>query len=174
MAWKPTLQIRVEYEGAEIVWETPDHAMSRYDALMSRHVAGVARTRKRNLERMSDDERAQFVADCEDALRTRMPDDLGELLCDMFMEGVVDWFGVEGPEGGELACNSVTKRQIPYEAKVAIAGLYLQRLRAVEAGKGAPPKPRTSSTASGDQTAAPNEPTITRVADSDEAAAKAP
>jgi len=98
-----------------------------------------------------------------------MPDDLGELLCDMFMEGVVDLSGVEGPEGGELACNSVTKRQIPYEAKVAVAGLYLQRLRAVDAGKGAPPKPPITSTAGGEQTAAPNDLTSERVTDSAEA-----
>lgn len=172
MAYRPILTIDVEFEGATFTFISPDVSMSRYDALISRHVSGMAAGR--SLTAMSDEERAAFSLDCEDALRRAMPEELGAVLCDMFTEGVIDWTDVEGPEGGRLACNAGTKRRIPYDAKVAIANAYIGKSRAVEAGKVASPKPPTASIAEGAATANPSEATDTPAMASDAPTAQAP
>ena len=165
MAYRPILTIDVEFEGGTFTFISPDVSTSRYDALISRHVSGMAAGR--SLTAMTDEERAAFTLDCEDALRRAMPEELGAVLCDMFTEGVIDWAGVEGPEGGRLACNAQTKRRIPYDAKVAIANAYIAKSRAVEAGKAVSPKPPTASTVDGAATANPSEATDTPATASD-------
>jgi hypothetical protein len=166
MTWKPVLSIDIEYQGATLTWRTPDSAMSRYDALMTRHMSVVAAGRNLNPATMTDEERVAFAQETETHLRALMPDDLGEIMCDMFVEGVFAWEGVEGPEGERLACNAGTRRAIPYEDKVAATGLYLQALRAVELGKVPPLAPPITCTADDAATANPSGAGSERVQDS--------
>lgn len=165
-AWTPILSIDVTYRGAIISWRSPDHAMSRYDALMTRHGAAVAQRRGQRAAAMTDEERIEFAREVEDALRSEMPDELGQIMCDMFVEGVFGWEGVCGAMGGRLDCNAGTRRAIPYEDKLAVTALYLARLREIELGKAAPPAPPTSCTADGAATGGPSESGSARVQDS--------
>ena len=124
MAYKPTLTVDVEFEGATFTFKTPDEGLSKlHEATQRCRMAG-----------MSD-------ADID----RNPPADLLQALVQVFVEGVIAWEGVEGEESF-VACNGGTKRAIPFADKVAVANLYVQRINELQSGKVESAAPATSTT----------------------------
>jgi len=124
MAYKPTLTVDVEYEGATFTFKTPDTGLSKLHAA----------TQECRAAGMSD-------ADID-----RNPSaEMLQALVAVFVEGVVAWDGVEG-ETAHLACNGGTKRAIPFADKLALANLYVQRVNELQVGKVTSAAPDTSTT----------------------------
>lgn len=144
---------KIEYEDAVFHMRTPDDALSRFNARVTREVCRLAAVNDIDLADASEEQQRALLTRAEVELRENMPDDFGATLADMFVEGVVAWEGVEDEEGKHLQCTGGTKRAIPYSVKVAVAERYLSRLDEVEAGKAPMPKPPTNSTPPGEPTA---------------------
>lgn len=135
MAYRPVLRVRVEWEGAVFWFASPDSALSRFGAAMA-SVAGL------NLP-------AEVAV-------TAMPPEVTEALADMFVEGVVDWEGVEAEDGKPLHCSAANRRSIPFADKVLVAAHYVETIEAVARGKAASPPAPTDSTPPDVQTANPS------------------
>jgi len=118
MAYTAILRVRVE--ALEAVWyfQPPDRVLTRLGARQ----AGIG----------------DFDTDAP-------PEELLELMPDMFVEGVVAWDDVLDEDGGPLECTEANRRGIPTTDKIAVVNEYLLRLQAVEAKKGASPTPVTDS-----------------------------
>jgi hypothetical protein len=164
VAWKPTLTVTVEYEGAEFDFESPDNALARYSAIISRRMMAAARGR--DLSAMNEEERREFAKAVEQSLQAAMPDELGEVYADLFCEGVRAWRGVEDADGKPIPCDAVNRRRIPYADKVAIGDLYLRRINEIDEGKGPAPSPPTTCAPGETHAANPSEVTTQRVQDS--------
>ena len=130
MAYRPALEVDVQWEGATFRFGAADDAWSKLAA------AGARRT----------------VSEACDA---DAPPELIEPLCDLFVEGVVDWEGVEGADGNALACTRDSRRRIPSPDKIQIASVYLAKMQELEEKKGASGEQRTGSTGPGEPQGAP-------------------
>jgi len=166
------LTVTVKHKGAEFDFESPDNALARYSAIITRRMVTAARGR--DLSKMSASERREFAEGVEKTLQAAMPDELGEVYADLFCEGVRAWRGVEDADGGPLACNAVNRRRIPYADKVAIGDLYLRRMNEIDEGKGPAPSPPTTCAPGETHAASPSETTTQRVQDSASSTGGAP
>jgi len=104
MSYKPVLSVRVEALGAVFYFQPPDRTMARLSA------------------------RAEAVGtfDSEEA-----PEELIELMPDMFVEGVRHWEGVETADGEPLPCTEENRRGIPTEDKITVTSEYLLKLQEI-------------------------------------------
>lgn len=64
-----------------------------------------------------------------------VPDDLSEALCELFIEGVVEWNGVVGEDGVELECTKENKKSFPPEDKLVVASQYWEAKQKLEEKK---------------------------------------
>ena len=122
MPYKPMLSLGLEWEGATFVFGPADKAWSRLAAAGAQ--VGTAEI------------------DSED-----VPAELIEPLCELFVEGVMEWEGVEGPDGNALACNVGTRKLIPSPDKIQISSAYLAKMQELEGKKTPSVEPPTSSEA---------------------------
>jgi len=135
MAYRPVLRVRVEWEGATFWFVSPDSALSRF-AVVMQQVAALGLAAEVAIE--------------------KLPAEATETLADMFVEGVVDWEGVEAEDGKPLHCSAANRRGIPFADKVLVAAQYVEVIEAVARGKAASPPAPSASTPPDVQTASPS------------------
>lgn len=76
-----------------------------------------------------------------------VPPQLAGILCELVIEGVRRWEGVENEDGGPLDCTPEAVAELPTVDKIIIGGTYLVAWGELEEKKSALNSPPTSSTA---------------------------
>jgi hypothetical protein len=120
MAYRPILLVDVEALGATFRFGSADKAMSKVAAIIHR-----------------------------DGLNADDSPETFEALCELFVEGVKAWEGVEEEDGKPKPCTFEKREAIPTEDKFVISSAYMQKRNELEAGKLEPEAEPTASTAEG-------------------------
>ena len=102
------LRVIIESDGATWTFRPPDKAMSRLAA----RAGGIG----------------EFDTDSP-------PEEIIEVMPDMFVEGVVAW-EVEDMDGNPLECNEENRRDIPTTMKLRVVTAYLLKIQEIELKKG--------------------------------------
>ena len=120
MPFVPVLELSISWESATFVFKPVDELFLRFGK--------------------AAEEEGEDTLDTDNP-----PESMAGILCEMFLQGLVSWDGVEDKEGKPLECNEQNKAWFLTTDKLKIAGEYLAALEALEAKKEALAGQATSS-----------------------------
>lgn len=106
MALKVQLAIPIEYEGATFTVAAADGALAQY---------------VRALFGLPEEMREALVAAAQGGdVTLEVPPALWEPLCDVFVEAVRDWRGVQDAAGNDIECTAQARRDFPTGHKIQV------------------------------------------------------